>query len=169
MIERWRLTGNSVLIAGTDLISRTLDPDDLFTYLSGHLADRFVADAANLSRHLAQLDLRPDPDGRYRVNEMYCFDTTWQAALAALVAHAHVVLMDLRGFQARNLGCRHELSVLAQACDLQRVVVLYDAGTARQVAESDIGEAPAGRFVWLDAERLGRGKADEILAGLLVA
>jgi len=167
VIERWRLTGNTVLIAGTDLISRTLDPDDLFTYLSGHLADRFVADAARLSSHLAELDLKPDPDGRYRVNELYCFDTTWQAALNALVQRAHVVLMDLRGFQPKNLGCRHELSVLAQASHLHRVVVLYDAATARQLAESDTVDAPAGRFVWLDAGGFGRGKADEILAGLL--
>ncbi len=34
VIERWRLTGNTVLIAGTDLLSRTLDPDDLFVYLN---------------------------------------------------------------------------------------------------------------------------------------
>ncbi len=169
VIERWRLTGNTVLIAGTDLISRTLDPDDLFTYLSGHLADRFVADAARLSSHLAELDLKPDPDGRYRVNELYCFDTTWQAALAALVQRAHVVLMDLRGFHAKNLGCRHELSVLAQASHLHRVVVLYDAATARQLAESDTVGAPAGGFVWLDAGGFGRGKADEVLAGLLAS
>jgi hypothetical protein len=169
VIERWRLTGNTVLIAGTDLISRTLDPDDLFTYLGGHLADRFVADAARLSSHLAQLDLKPDPDGRYRINELYCFDTTWQAALAALVRRAHVVLMDLRGFQPNNLGCRHELSVLAQVGHLQRVVVLHDAATALQLAESDMAQAPAGRFVWCHADRLGQGKADEILAAVLTA
>jgi hypothetical protein len=43
VIERWRLTGNTVLIAGTDLISRTLDPDDLFTFLNGRLGERFIA------------------------------------------------------------------------------------------------------------------------------
>jgi hypothetical protein len=111
VVERWRLTGNTVLIAGTDLVSRTLDPDDLFSYFNGHLADRFVTDTGRLSRTLVELDMRPDPDGRYRVNELYCFDTTWQAALAALVQRAHVVLMDLRGFQPSNLGCRHELGV----------------------------------------------------------
>jgi hypothetical protein len=167
VVERWRLTGNTVLIAGTDLISRTLDPDDLFSYFNGHLADRFVADAARLSRTLTELDMRPDPDGRYRVNELYCFDTTWQAALAALVQRAHVVLMDLRGFQANNLGCRHELGVLAHAANVERVVVLHDAATAREVAESDLARAPAGRFVWLNADRLGQRKANEILAALM--
>lgn len=167
VIERWRLTGNTVLIAGTDLISRTLDPDDLFTYFSGHLADRFVADSAHLARHLAELDLKPDPDGRYRVNEMYCFDSTWQAALAALVHRSNVVLMDLRGFQVKNLGCRHELGVLAHEANVKRVVVLHDAATAREVAEADIAQAPAGRFVWLNADRLGQRKADEILVALM--
>jgi hypothetical protein len=167
VIERWRLTGNTVLIAGTDLISRTLDPDDLFTYFSGHLADRFVADTARLSRQLAELDLLPDPDGRYRVNELYCFDTTWQAALAALVQCAHVVLMDLRGFQPNNLGCRHEIGVLAHAANVKRVVVLHDAHTARQVADGDMVGAPAGRFAWQDAGGFSQGKTDEILAALL--
>ncbi len=81
-----------------------------------------------------------------------CTATTWQAAL---VRRAHVVLMDLRGFQPSDLGCRHELSVVVQAAHLQRVVVLHDAATARQLAESDMARVPEGRFVWLDAERLG--------------
>jgi hypothetical protein len=167
VIERWRLTGNTVLIAGTDLLSRTLDPDDLFTYFSGHLSDRFVTDTAQLSRHLTELDLRPDPDGRYRINEMYCFDSTWQAALRALVQRSNVVLMDLRGFQEKNLGCRHELGVLAFAANVRRVVVLHDAATAREVAESDIAQAPVGRFVWLNTDRLGQRMASEILAALM--
>ncbi len=75
--------------------------------------------------------------------------------------------MDLRGFQEKNLGCRHELGVLAHEANGIRVVVLHDAATAREVAESDIAQAPAGQFVWLDADRLGQRKADEILAALM--
>jgi hypothetical protein len=30
VVERWRLSGNTVLIAGTDLADRTLDADDIF-------------------------------------------------------------------------------------------------------------------------------------------
>ena len=61
---------------------------------------------------VAALDVAADADGRYRVNECDCHDTTWQAAL---VARSDLVLMDLRGFQARNAGCAHELAVLARA------------------------------------------------------
>jgi hypothetical protein len=81
-----------------------------------------------------------------------CTATTW---LAALVRRAHVVLMDLRGFRPSDLGCHHELSVVVQAAHLQRVVVRHDAATVRQLAESDMARAPAGRFVWFDAECLG--------------
>ena len=71
VIERWRLSGNTVLIAGTDLMSRTLDPDDLFAYFNGRLAERFVATHSEVSKRIAELDMAPDPDGRYRVNECY--------------------------------------------------------------------------------------------------
>lgn len=167
VIERWRLTGNTVLIAGTDLISRTLDPDDLFTFLGGRLGERFIASPAQVPQRLADFDLQPDPDGRYRVNECYCFDGTWQAALAALVQRADVVLMDLRGFQAKNAGCRHELGVLSQAPNVHRVVLLHDKRTDRVAADGDIAAAPQGRFVWVDAGRLTQGKVVQILGQLL--
>ncbi|WP_310567985.1 hypothetical protein [Hydrogenophaga sp.] len=167
VIERWRLTGNTVLIAGTDLISRTLDPDDLFTFLNGRLGERFIASPAQVPQRLADFDLQPDPDGRYRVNECYCFDSTWQAALAALVQRADVVLMDLRGFQAKNAGCRHELGVLSLAPNVQRVVLLHDERTDRAAADSDIAAAPEGRFVWVDAGRLSQATVAQILGRLL--
>jgi hypothetical protein len=167
VIERWRLGGNTVLIAGTDLLSRTIDPDDVFTFLNGGLAQRFIAGAHDLAERERGFDLGPDPDGRYRVNECCCYDSTWRLALDALVQRADRVLMDLRGFQARNAGCRHELGVLAQAPQLQRVVVLVDAHTDRATAEADARGAPAGRFVWIEAGRLGARKAGEVLAALV--
>ncbi len=169
VIERWRLAGNTVLIAGTDLLSRTIDPDDVFTFLNGGLAQRFVTGDADLADRARAFDLAPDPDGRYRVNECYCHDSTWRMALTALVQRADRVLMDLRGFQARNAGCRHELGVLAAAPQLRRVVVLVDARTDRTTAEADAAAAPAGRFVWVDARRLGGRQAREVVAALVGA
>jgi hypothetical protein len=165
VIEHWRLTGNTVLIAGTDLLSRTLDPDDLFVYLYGALAERFVARPDQIAARIEAFDWRPDPDGRYRINECYCFDSSWQAALDTLVARSSVVLMDLRGFHAGNQGCRHELGVLARASHLRRVVVLHDRATARGVAEAEITGAP-GHFHWLPADRLDRAAAARTLAAL---
>ena len=155
VIERWRLTGNTVLIAGTDLIDRTLDADDIFTFLDGGLAQRFIATDADVAPRLAGFDLRPDAEGRFRINECYCHDTTWRSALDALVQRSDVVLMDLRGFQAHNAGCVHELQTLAQAQRLGRVVVLVDDQTDRAAADAAAAAAPAGRIVWLAAARTG--------------
>ncbi len=166
VVERWRLTGNTVLIAGTDLLSRTLDPDDLFTFINGRLGSRFITNPSQVALRISEFDLAPDPDGRYRVNECYCYDSTWQAALSALVQSSDVVLMDLRGFKPHNRGCRHELQVLAAAPRLAQVVVLYDEHTARDVAEGELADAPPGRFTWIEASRLGFGKASEVLAAL---
>jgi hypothetical protein len=46
VIERWRLSGNTVLIAGTDLANRTLDAEDIFQFLDRRLAERFVVSPA---------------------------------------------------------------------------------------------------------------------------
>lgn len=166
VIERWRHTGNTVLIAGTDLLSRTLDPDELFAYFNGRLAERFVASPGEVPKRLAELDLAPDPDGRYRVNECYCFDTTWRVVLDALVRKADVVLMDLRGFKEKNAGCLHELGVLSRAPHLQRVVLLHDQDTERSVAETAVAGAPAERFQWLDARRMNQAMITRVLAAL---
>jgi hypothetical protein len=171
VIERWRLTGNTLLIAGTDVLSGTLDPDDLFVYLNGSLAERFIAHRGQIAERIAGFDMRPDPDGRYRINECYCFDSTWQPALRELVRQSDVVLMDLRGFRPENSGCRYELGVLAAAADLRRVVILFDSSTARPVAEADIGpDADAlTRFEWLATDRLNSATTGRVMAALFGA
>ena len=150
VVERWRVVGNTVLIAGTDLVDQTLDVADLFDFLDERLAERFVRDASQVSTRIASFDWMPDADGRWRVNECYCHDSTWQVALAALVQVADRVLMDLRGFQAHNAGCRFELGVIARAPHVQRVVVLTDPSTDKVVAQSDAAAGPPGRFVWIE-------------------
>jgi hypothetical protein len=169
VIERWRLSGNTVLIAGTDLADRTLDADDIFTFLDGGLAQRFIRTPADVAPRLAACDLGIDAEGRYRINEFYCVDTTWQDALAALVQHSDVVLMDLRGFQAHNAGCCFELAALAHSQRLARVVVLTDGQTDRAAATANAAGAPAQRFVWLDTSTIGGRERRGVLRSLFVA
>lgn len=123
--------------------------------------------AARRQRRSARPAL-PDPDGRYRVADFYCFDSTWKLALAALVARADVVLMDLRGLVADNRGCLHELGVLALAAHLQRVVLQFDRHTDRAAAQAAVGLG-SPRFVWFDANRLDNASAEAVLANLLDA
>jgi hypothetical protein len=149
VIERWRLTGNTVLIAGTDLLERTIDAEDIFTFIDGRLGERFIQSPADIPRRLADFEWQPDVEGRFRVNECYCHDTTWQQALAELIHVSDVVLMDLRNFVEQNKGCLHELQVLATTPGLHRVVVLINDQTQLIPAQAAVAKAPDSRFVWL--------------------
>lgn len=153
VVEKWRYSGNTLLIEGKDLALRNLEPDELFSFMSGHLGDRFISDAAHLQSALKDIDLQADPDGRYRVNEFFCFDNTWKAVLLSLIAGCNRVLMDLRGYNEQRAGCSHELAVLANTPNLNRLVVLYDGATQREVAEKLLAAANL-RSVWLDCDAI---------------
>lgn len=167
VIERWRLTGNTVLIAGTDLVDRTIDADDIFTFLDGRLGERFIRRPEDVAPRLAAFEWQPDIEGRYRVNECYCHDTTWQQALAELLRVSDVVLMDLRNFVAANRGCLYELETLAGVADLKRVVVLVNERTELPPAQAATAAAPAGRFVWVTQPDGVPPDAETVLARLL--
>jgi hypothetical protein len=154
------------MIAGTDLVDRTLDPHDIFQFLDKKLAQRFIVSPADVARRIDAFDMMADIDGRYRVNECYCHDTTWQDALQALVRHSDVVLMDLRGFQAHNAGCRYELATLARASRKLRVVVLIDGRTDRAVAQEAVVSGRHERFTWIEVSRFNASKRREVLAHL---
>jgi hypothetical protein len=166
VVERWRLSGNTVMIAGTDLADRTLDADDIFQFLDGKLAQRFIVSPADVARRIDAFDMSADIDGRYRVNECYCHDTTWQDALQALVRYSDVVLMDLRGFQAHNAGCRYELATLARASRKLRVVVLTDGRTDRTVAQEAVAPGWQDRFTWIEVSHFNASRLREVLAHL---
>ena len=166
VVERWRLSGNTLLIAGTDLADRTLDADDIFQFLDRRLAERFIVSPADVARRTAAFDMAVDIDGRYRVNECYCHDTTWQYALQALIRYSDVVLMDLRGFQVNNAGCRYELTTLAQAERELRVVVLTDSRTDRAAAQEAIASGREERFTWIEASHFRRSKHREVMVRL---
>ena len=168
VIERWRLSGNTVLIAGTDLLERTLDVDDILNFIDGRLAERFIADGAQIPARMAAFDFDPDAEGRYRINECYCHDTTWREALAALLGRSDVVLMDLRSFQRRNEGCSFELGELARAPGLSRVVALTDAQTDLAAAQATAAAAPPGRFHWLTVGEMTRVQQRDVLQALFV-
>lgn len=167
VVERWRYTGPVSLIAASDLALRTLEPDELFAFLSGRLRERFIANSADLAHQLRDMDRQADPDGRFRITEFYCFDTTWKIALAALVARTDRVLMDLRSLNAANLGCLHELEVLASAACAVRVLVLFDARTDLAAARRAIGNAE-DRFDWLNVAEASSATSGEVLQRLLM-
>lgn len=128
---RWRAVGSIELIAGPDLASAALEPHEFLDFARGALSRRFIGDPATLARRLAGIDLWPDRDGRFRVDQFFCRDTAWQPAVAALARSADVVLIDLRGLRPQNDGVAYELTELARCGALERTVGLLDDTTDR--------------------------------------
>jgi hypothetical protein len=167
--QRWRSIGPVLLISGADLASRTVDPHELVDFLEGRLQERYIADRADLKRQLAAIENRPDHDGRYRVNEFSCYATTWREVLDSLLARSRAVLLDLRDFSARNLGCRYELERISRCTHLAGVLVLVNDATDRQLAEELLGSPPPGAVHWIREVEGRLPGGDALLRQLLEA
>jgi hypothetical protein len=129
LAARWRYAGSIHLISARDVARARFEPDELLDFLSGRLASAYINGSADLDRRLAGLSLRPDPDGRYRVNEFFCRDDTWQETVKRLMAQSDLVAMDLRGFTAEKKGSIFELGTLIDEVPLDRVALLIDKTT----------------------------------------
>lgn len=127
--SRWLRLGNIDMIAGPDLATSTVEPDEFLDFVGGRLGQRFVEDPGTAARRVAERDLHPDPDGYHRVNEFFCRDHTWRSMVQALAREDTAVLMDLRSFSPDNAGCRWELQQLLDTVPLERVLLLVDAST----------------------------------------
>jgi hypothetical protein len=79
---------------------------------------------------------------------------------------AVMLLMDLRGFQAHNPGCRYELATLAQAPRELRVVALTDDRTDSAAAQAAIASGQQERFIWIEASHFNASNRREVLARL---
>jgi hypothetical protein len=162
---RWQRFGPVTMIAAPDVVAGTVDPGDILRFATGNLAAGFVASQDDLTRRLATMDVAPDRDGRYRINEFCCHDDTWQATVVALIERADAVVMDLRGFTAQRHGCEFELHELGTRLRPSRVVLVVDASTDRALL------APAGAANMRSVE-VARGdgrQADAAFAALLEA
>jgi len=168
VVQRWRVIGPVLLISAADLASRTIEPDELVSFLEGRLRDRYVLEPADLRRQLGAIDATPDHDGRYRVTDFCCYGSSWKQTLDALLNRSTSVLMDLRGFTAQNQGCLYELGRISQASHLSGVVVLADGQTDREAAENTLQSHPGSpRVHWLEAPKQRLDAVDGLLDRLL--
>jgi hypothetical protein len=144
----WLRAGPIALIAGPDLVTGIVEPPEFLDFVGGRVSRRFVQGREDLDQRLAQFDARPDPDGRYRVNEFFCRADTWQMTMRELAARSDTVLMDLRSFSPSNQGCRYELGQLLNGVPLPQVVLVVDDTTDRPFLEETLRglwqEVPAG-------------------------
>lgn len=123
---RWRYLGPLHLIAGADSATVNLDLSEAARYLTFRFRSLYVSGEADLERRIDSLDVAPDPDGRYRVNDFFCFDDTWQATVQRLLARSHAVLVDLSGYRPDHRGVQYELALLAAAGRLDSCVIVTD-------------------------------------------
>ena len=151
---RWRYFGPVTMIAAPDVVARSIDPADFLYYMVGAIDENFVRSGADLERRIETLDLRRDPDGRFRVNDFCCADTTWRATVTALMDRADAVLMDLRGITSRQRGCEFELRELPARLASNRIVLVVDNATDRAFVRTALGPAAdAVRFYEMDKPR----------------
>jgi len=126
---RWRYVGPLHLIAGTDSAIANLDLSEAYGYLTFRFRSLYVSDLEDLDRRLAALDCAPDPDGRYRVNDFFCFADTWKKTFTNLLRLSDAVLIDLSGFGPQNMGVAFELTHLLGVRPLESLVLITDERT----------------------------------------
>jgi hypothetical protein len=140
LAARWRYAGNIHLISAGDVARARFEPDEFLDFLGGRLASAYINAGTDLDRRLAGLSVRPDPDGRYRVNEFFCRNDTWRETVTRLMALSDLVVMDLRGFRAENEGCIFELRTLIDEVPLHRVTLLIDKTTAKHLLRQTLAD-----------------------------
>jgi hypothetical protein len=143
--KQWRHVGSVQLICGPDLATTTIEPHEFLDFLHGRISRRFIDGPAALEQRMEERDLAPDPDGRFRVNEFFCYDDVWRTVFARLLAVSDAVLMDLRGFSRQSAGLAFEVRELVRSAPLQRVVLLVDRDTDRTYLDEIVREAWEGR------------------------
>jgi hypothetical protein len=129
------------MITGPDVARSTVQPHQFLDFLSGKLTKHFMRDQASLERSLAERDHVQDPDGRFRINNFFCYADSWRSALPRLVEDGDAVLRDLRSFSETNTGCIHELRHLAQNVPFDRCLLIVDETTDEPFLERTLREA----------------------------
>lgn len=157
---RWQLAGPVLQIGGPDLVRLNLDIHEVIAFVNFRLHELFQPAAVPAGVLARSLDLGLDHEGRFRVNELFCFDTSWKAVVEQLLDLSDVVLLDLRGFGPARGGTAHEVERLADRGLLPRVVVVFDEHTdwaefQRRVAGRGPGDqAPAQKVDAREREAL---------------
>jgi hypothetical protein len=137
---RWRYAGSIQLISATDVARGRFEPDEFLDFLSGRLASAYISTGTDLERRVAGLDLRTDPDGRYRVNEFFCRNDTWQQTVTKLMTESDLVAMDLRAFTSERKGSVFELGALIDEVPLHRVALLIDQTTDKPLLRRTLAD-----------------------------
>jgi hypothetical protein len=123
------------LVAWIILIPLALLPM-LFT-----LKRRFITSEQVLDKRLAQVrDNSASRDGIYRDFALYCPMNAWKLAVANLLEHSSIILMDLRGLTAERAGSLYELRLVIDRFPLGNVVMLANDEAEQRQLETRVRE-----------------------------
>jgi hypothetical protein len=141
--QRWRYLGPVHQIGGPDLVALNVDLHECAMFLAGRLHELFLPEAASLAQLQSRLRTGADREGRFRINEVFCFNTAWRPTVEQLMQLSQVIVLDLRGFTRRREGTGYEISLLGRHRLLGRVVAVGDAATRWPDVEALLREADA--------------------------
>ena len=146
----WRYAGPILQIGGPDLARLNINPYVFTLFLGMKTHELFLPGEVTTEDLFSRLDLAPDREGRFRIVEVFCFDTAWRSTVQKLIETSDVILLDLRGFNAQRAGAGFELEQLASLGRLDRTVVIGDRTTDWSYFEGLAG-TKAKSVVRLDA------------------
>ena len=170
----WRSIGSIQLVGAVDLALTTLEPHELMDFLRGRSGREFVHCPADVDARLASFDQTRDPDGRFRVNVIFCGgDEIWKYAVNRMLIDSDCVLMDLRGFSRHRAGCVFEIRSLAESDLPFRTVFLVDESTDRgyvsetwaAAAKGASGGADGDAFEFVSEQPFDRTASERIITG----
>jgi hypothetical protein len=134
----WLTAGEIHVIAGPDIAASTASPEGVLRFASFLMGRYFIRSMADLETRLRSVSGRPALDGRYEVHEYPCFDDTWRPTMKRLAAVADVVLVDIRGYTAANVGTSYELTSLSELHALERTLLVAGESTPTEAVRTAI-------------------------------
>ena len=126
---RWRTIGPVWQIGGPDLAQLNVDLFEITMYLAGRLHELFALDAPSTSDLSTRLRTPPSRDGRWQVQEIFCFNNRWHETVERLMLMSDAMLIDVRGFSPGRAGTAYELSLLGKHRLLPKALAVGDEKT----------------------------------------
>ena len=111
------------------MVDLNVDPYECSMFLSNRLHDLYLPAALSAEQLLNRLNDAVDREGRYRINEMFNFNTAWRANVEQLILLSKTILLDLRGLTAEREGTSFEIGLLARHKLFDRVIAIGDKQT----------------------------------------
>lgn len=127
--ERWRYIGAVDQAGGPDMVDLNVDPYEFSKFITGSLHELYLPEAISGDRLMGRFEHEPDREGRYRINEMFNFNTSWRGNVEQLILNSPTILLDVRGLTAEREGTSFEIGLLASNALLHRVVAVGDEVT----------------------------------------